>query len=494
MANLKIGGAYNEAGEKFFASNSLTVKNFSLYWNDHIVFHEGNFSISNDFTGNATPENPLTFKGFNVQNKEGVNIAEDVKSFKAGNNIIFSVQNKILTIECENFIKSINNQTPDSTGNVELDIVNNIETGDGISGDGTTENPISLNLDNYTTSNISIHVTNSFAFETGDISFEVDGSNFKIVIPDNKIYLNNHLPNSAGGFAIVDISTGKLPSSIIPGNTGSDFENSNIKKVVIQRPVSDEELYPILVSSQTEGFTETISIDPSTKSEDREKIKVFDGSVWSDFPAIGGLGTPFDNMEIGFDLSSIEYNQPYFIKYAWKNSDGTLISNWKGSLFPSTTIMPSINKNSSSSEGGDDSSSVGIGTVTSVNYIQPDDQGNVTIPEASISNNGLMTSEDKIKLDGLTQDDRLDIQFTSSDLQEGRYIVENCTVGSCVVIDQVGNMIVAGQQQSGTSVIIDLSTVTITGTWTIAFIRGGGSGITLDYIQEQAVQAAIIFG
>lgn len=381
MANLKIGGAHNEAGQKFFASNLLTTDNNAIYWDKKVLFHSGNFTISNDFSGNGTIENPLAWKGIIIQDKEGESLSQDVKTIKSGNNITFSVENGILTIDGEGSVKSINGNFPDETGNVTI-------------------------------------------------------------------------------------------------------STSSIQKIIIQRPVSDEELYPVLLASQTEDFSDTISIDPETQPDDRLKIKVFNGSRWIDFPSEGGLGTPFDNEEICFDVSEIEYAQPYYVKYAWKNSE-KVFSNWKGGLFPSSIIIPSISEHSS--EGNN-------GTVTSVNGILPDEEGDVTIPEVSISSPGLMTPEDKVKLDGLSQSSRQDIQFTSTDLQNGSLIVENCSVGSCTILDNVGNMIMAGQRQSGTNVVIDLSDVTITGNWTVKFIQGGGSGITLQYIQEQAVQAAIIFG
>lgn len=385
MANLKIGGAHNEAGEKFFASNLLTVDKNEIYWDGKILFHSDNFTISNDFSGNGTKKNPLTWKGIIIQDKEEGSLSQNVKTIKSGNNITFSVENGILTIDGDGSVKSINGNLPDETGNVTI-------------------------------------------------------------------------------------------------------STSSIQKIIIQRPVSDEELYPVLLASKTEDFSDTTSIDPETQSADRSKIKVFNGVSWTEFPSEGGLGTPFDNMEISFDVSAISYTQPYYIKYAWKTIDGT-ISNWKGGLFPSTTIIPSVNGSFSEEDkvGGN-------GTVTSVNDIFPDSEGNVTIPDASISSSGLMTAEDKVKLDGLSQNSRQDIEFTLNDLQSGFLTVEDCTVGSCVVVDNVGNMIMAGQQQSGKNVIIDLSAATINGTWIVKFIQGGGSGITLQYIQEQAVQAAIIFG
>lgn len=65
MANLKIGGAHNEAGQKFFASNLLTTDNTDLYWDGNVVIHTGNFTVGNGLSGNGSQENPLTL---NLQN------------------------------------------------------------------------------------------------------------------------------------------------------------------------------------------------------------------------------------------------------------------------------------------------------------------------------------------------------------------------------------------------------------------------------------------
>ena len=126
-------------------------------------------------------------------------------------------------------------------------------------------------------------------------------------------------------------------------------------KIIIQRPISNDSLYPILVASQTQDFSETQIIDPYTNPNDRNKIEVFDGNIWNNFPEEGGLGTPFDNMEVSFDVNEITYTEPYYVKYAWKTSDG-VESNYKGGIFPSSSIVPSV------------SSSKGNETIQSIRY------------------------------------------------------------------------------------------------------------------------------
>ena len=194
------------------------------------------------------------------------------------------------------------------------------------------------------------------------------------------------------------------------------------QSVIIQRPADDRELYPILIISQTEDFSSTIEIDPFSNSEDKSKIKVFDGFIWSAFPDSGGLGTPFDNMEVEFNLSDIAYTKPYYIKYAWKTSDGTT-SNFKGGIFPSATIMPSIGVASS---------------------------GEITTTE------------------------RENISITSDMLDsESCYTVMAAKVADISVLDNNGKRIMPDLYQVGNDVKIDLEGFNISNnTWTIQFSSG----------------------
>ena len=98
MANLKIGGAHNEAGQKFFASNLLTTDNTDLYWDGNVVIHTGNFTISNDFTGTGTAESPLKWNGLSAQGNTGSSLASNIKTLKAGENIFLEAENGVLTI------------------------------------------------------------------------------------------------------------------------------------------------------------------------------------------------------------------------------------------------------------------------------------------------------------------------------------------------------------------------------------------------------------
>ena len=82
----------------------------------------------------------------------------------------------------------------------------------------------SINLANYNTDgSINLTATGGMTFNTLTTSLVMDGTSiaFSTVQPLSSLVLNNNVPNTAGGFAIVD-SDGKLPASIIPETSGSD--------------------------------------------------------------------------------------------------------------------------------------------------------------------------------------------------------------------------------------------------------------------------------
>ena len=89
---------------------------------------------------------------------------------------------------------------------------------------------------------------------------------------------------------------------------------------------------------------------------------------------------------------------------------------------------------------------------------------------------------------------REDISFTADSLNDGKLTVSECSIGSCCVMDNNGNLVMPDQQQSGSDVILNLSGYTITGTWKVKFIQGRTGGVTPEYAQQMATTYAIIFG
>lgn len=74
-------------------------------------------------------------------------------------------------------------------------------------------------------------------------------------------------------------------------------------------------------------------------------------------------------------------------------------------------------------------------------------------------------------------DARDSIQFTASDLTEGnKLVVSNTTVGSLAILDENLKQVQPDLQQVAGNVEVDFTGWTISGTWTVVFVQGSGSG------------------
>lgn len=129
-----------------------------------------------------------------------------------------------------------------------------ISVGAGLSGNGSSSSPLQLDIKNYsstdninlTSSNqVNVTGTNSISLLSNDNQSSIKISATGIVLNshvgvtinsqgnalsfatgtnssgERDIYLDNHSMNTAGGFAVVDLTTGKLPIGIIPDVTGN---------------------------------------------------------------------------------------------------------------------------------------------------------------------------------------------------------------------------------------------------------------------------------
>lgn len=129
-----------------------------------------------------------------------------------------------------------------------------ISVGAGLSGNGSSSSPLQLDIKNYsstdninlTSSNqVNVTGTNSISLLSNDNQSSIEISATGIVLNsyvgvtinsqgnalsfatgtnpsgERDIYLDNHSMNTAGGFAVVDLTTGKLPIGIIPDVTGN---------------------------------------------------------------------------------------------------------------------------------------------------------------------------------------------------------------------------------------------------------------------------------
>lgn len=135
-----------------------------------------------------------------------------------------------LPVEPENIVQSVNGNKPDASGNVTIGTggggLTSVATGDGLTGDGTAGDPITLDLSNYSVeSDINLHTSGPHSVKlskgihgitiSDDITLK--SLNTSIVLGVGIIY-NDNPQNTAGGLAVVE-SNGKLPSSILPAST-----------------------------------------------------------------------------------------------------------------------------------------------------------------------------------------------------------------------------------------------------------------------------------
>lgn len=87
------------------------------------------------------------------------------------------------------------------------------------------------------------------------------------------------------------------------------------------------------------------------------------------------------------------------------------------------------------------------------------------------------TSEKWEPADAASIDARDSIQFTASDLTESnKLVVSNTTVGSLAILDENLKQVQPDLQQVDGNVEVDFTGWTISGTWTVVFVQGSGSG------------------
>lgn len=107
----------------------------------------------------------------------------------------------------------------------------------------------------------------------------------------------------------------------------------------------------------------------------------------------------------------------------------------------------------------------GNGTVTSVNGVGPDESGNVALTS------------------------RADLEFTSASLSANVLTVSNATIAGLVVLDAEGMQQLPEMTQSGTSVAIDFTGWTVTGTWRVQFSNVLAASGTPDYYTKAEIDA-----
>ena len=136
-----------------------------------------------------------------------------------------------LPVEPKNIVQSVNGNKPDASGNVTIETssggLTSVSVGNGLTGNGTSSSPVTLDLSNYSTeSDISLYTAGPYSVSLfkGLYGITIDttgitlkSENVSIALGVNITY-NDNPQNMAGGFAIVE-SNGKLPNSILPEST-----------------------------------------------------------------------------------------------------------------------------------------------------------------------------------------------------------------------------------------------------------------------------------
>lgn len=121
---------------------------------------------------------------------------------------------------------------------------------------------------------------------------------------------------------------------IVGGGGGSE-----IKMIQMIRPISDEAILPKVEISADETFDNILHTIDASVASDRSKFMVHaEDSGWMslNIDLVGsygdntpdgihdfayGLGTPFDNAIVLCDLSGVEVEEPYFIRWCWQTID-----------------------------------------------------------------------------------------------------------------------------------------------------------------------------
>ena len=151
---------------------------------------------------------------------------------------------------------------------------------------------------------------------------------------------------------------------------------STVKMIQMIRPISDESILPKVEISSDNSFTNILHTIDASLASDRANFMVYaEDSGWMSLNAdvVGGgndgqspdgihdfaygLGTPFDNAIVLCDLSGIEVEEPFFIRWCWQtvDSNGAVVktnvngvltnvaTSWQSTQFPtSPAFTPNV--------------------------------------------------------------------------------------------------------------------------------------------------------
>ena len=136
---------------------------------------------------------------------------------------------------------------------------------------------------------------------------------------------------------------------------------------------------------------------------------------------------------------------------------------WEDVTGKPSTFPPSTHQHAISDVTGLQDALDNAGAVKTVNGVGPDESGNVKLTA------------------------RADLEFTSASLSENVLTVSNATIAGLVVLDADGMQQLPEMTQSGTSVLIDFTGWTVSGTWKVQFSNVLAASGTPDYYTKTEI-------
>ena len=216
-------------------SENYYVKYYMGFW---LISADKSNSFSAFFKSNSTGQTDP----WNIEYSTGSPISSGAVNIEnAGietsvNNTIKLFEYASTSVASADIVQSVNGNKPDASGNVTINTssggLTSVSVGNGLTGDGTSSNPIKLYLNDVTvdypitinlqSNNVSIsnghlievQAEDTIRLDVGSTSVQLYDNN-GLSIEAGEISFNQNDQNTAGGFAIVG-EDGKLPIDIIP--------------------------------------------------------------------------------------------------------------------------------------------------------------------------------------------------------------------------------------------------------------------------------------
>lgn len=213
----------------------ITTGSISLQGLNIELISDGNFIVKGTSFNIGTSETsiPIVLNG-NVQNT-------------AGGVVVLETGNKLPAVDGSKLINLPNSR------------LSSVSVGSGLSGNGTTGNPLKVDLSNYNSSYIRLTAPDVY-ISGGNVNIGTGTSNniylkYGSDVPDSSIYVNNNALNTAGGLVLLG-SDGKIPEDLYDKGT---LEPTEIKPLLIELNGTNSSSNGIVVSYDNENYLVTIT-------------------------------------------------------------------------------------------------------------------------------------------------------------------------------------------------------------------------------------------